>query len=128
MEQITEQADWEPLIVEDALRSLPLQTAPPALYPAVMRQIRARAARPSFQVSWLDLTLSLFAACMAGLIWLVLRSLPPEMRLELAWLGHWLAFLNAWWALAAGLLIVAVLGGLFALAQSMPRQPRLVRR
>src|SRR6266851_2369296 len=67
--------------VDEALRSFPLQPAPPGLAPAVLAELRsperARAARPVFRLSWMDFALSGFAALMLALVLLMSGWLTP---------------------------------------------------
>ncbi len=80
--------------VDDALRSLALAPAPPGLTAAVMAQIQALpdspspqpvliAERPRFRLTWLDAALSLFAAGMIALVWLLSATLPPILFAQL---------------------------------------------
>jgi hypothetical protein len=106
--------------VDSALRSFPLQPAPPGLAPAVLAVLRsperAAVARPVFRVSWIDFALSGFAAMMLALVlslsgWLTpaaaarLQAMAAEPLLQsdvLVW-GFALAGLVA----MAGLMLVA---------------------
>ena len=76
-----EPRDERAAAVEDALRSFPVRPAPPELAPGIMAALRlpvhARAARPVFQLSWIDFALSGFAALMLALILLLSGWLTP---------------------------------------------------
>ena len=67
---------YEDIIIVDAMRTYPLEAAPPGLLPAVMRAVEAnpRAVyKPEpFRLSWFDYAISLFAAGMISLIFAVL--------------------------------------------------------
>src|SRR3981081_4359937 len=67
--------------VDQALRSFPLQPAPPGLSIAVMAALRApdraAVARPVFRLSWIDFALSGFAALMLALVLLLSGWLTP---------------------------------------------------
>ncbi len=80
--------------VDDALRSMALEPAPPGLSAAVMAQIQALsdssspqpvliAERPRFRLTWLDAALSVFAAGMIALVWLLSATLPPILFAQL---------------------------------------------
>jgi hypothetical protein len=112
--------------VDDALRSFPLQPAPPSLAPGVMAALRlpeqARAARPVFRLSWIDFALSGFAALMLALVLLLSGWLTPTAaRLQALAAGPVFQSDRLVWVLAlaglvvtSGLLLVAglVLGRL----------------
>jgi hypothetical protein len=79
-------------IVEDALRSLPQASVPPRFTVNLMRRV-GQASQPRFRLAWMDLALSLFAACMLGLAGLTLAALPPLFDVYLRqevyyWLQH----------------------------------------
>ena len=105
--------------VDDALRSFPLQPAPPRLASAVLAQLRspeyARAARPVFRLSWMDFALSGFAALMLALVLLLSGWLTPAAdRMQAMAAGPLLQGDGLVWALAlAGL---TVTGGLLLAA------------
>lgn len=77
-------------VIEDALRTAPLEEAPASLAPRVMASLRIAEGLPRFRLNWLDYALSLFTAGMALLVVLLGRSLPSEivlyLRLEML---HW---------------------------------------
>lgn len=119
--------------IEAALRSAPLAPPPPLLYAAVMRRVRLSPPLPRFQVSWLDLALSLFLAAVPGLIWIGWRSLPPlwfeALRLQTLYQLQRLWYLEfssmIWVGVGLGLLILSlasVLGGWMIMKMSFPER------
>jgi hypothetical protein len=66
-------------VVEDALRTDPLKPAPPDLLPKVMAQVRTQSHVPRFRLGWIDWAVTLFVACMSGLVFVVVNSVPPEV-------------------------------------------------
>jgi hypothetical protein len=112
-------------VIEDALRSAPLEAPPPLLYAAVMQRVRLApqpAPPPRFRIAWLDLALSAFFASMLLAAWFALRLIPPVwisyLRNQALWslqkaiyldtgLLVWLAVGMALAAIAAGVAIVA---------------------
>ena len=66
-------------IVDEALRTFPIQPAPAGIMFSVMRHIEISDPIPKFHPHWLDYALSLFLASMVGLVLLLARSslLPP---------------------------------------------------
>lgn len=108
-------------IVEDALRSLPLEPAPPGLKANVMENIHDLPVRLRFRLHFIDYALALFAALMAGGVLLMSRWLPPQfelyLRLEaLYWMQSIayepfvpLLYLVSSAVLVAGLSVVAVI-------------------
>ena len=66
-------------IVDDALRTYPMQPAPIGIMHAVMRRVEVSAPLPKFRLHWIDFILSSFLAGMIGLVYLIMRSslLPP---------------------------------------------------
>jgi hypothetical protein len=69
--------------VDEALRHM--QAAPPGFSAAVLARIQAQTAPalPRFRITWLDAALSLFAAAMIGLAWLLTATLPPVLTAQL---------------------------------------------
>lgn len=71
--------------VDDALRHM--QDTPPGFTAAVLARIQPQPAPapvlPRFRLTWLDLALSLFAAGMIGLAWLLTATLPPVLTAQL---------------------------------------------
>jgi hypothetical protein len=96
--------------VDEALRTQPLQPAPPALGGLVMAQLsgpgRAAAARPVFRLGWIDYALPAFAGLMAALALVLVRRVTPEFAARLG------AQLAGPAALANGLVWLLALGGL----------------
>ena len=93
-------------VLDDALRTYPVQSAPESLMPAVMARLSERAPAPIparypaalFRPTWLDYALSLFAA---GMVTLALAlspavPVPPDWRarlhMALLYLWHRLRF------------------------------------
>jgi len=117
--------------VDDALRSFPLQPAPPGLAAAVLAELRspeqARAVRPVFRLSWMDFALSGFAALMLALVLLLSGWLTPAAdRLQAMATGPLFQGDGLVWALA--LASVVVTGGLLLAAGLMFRQRGPLRR
>src|SRR5438045_4123140 len=117
--------------VDDALRSFPLQPAPPGLAPAVLAELRspgyAPAARPVFRLSWMDFALSGFAALMLALVLLLSGWLTPAAdRLQAMTAGPLVEGAGLVWALALGGLVATC--GLLLLAGFVFRQPGPLRR
>lgn len=126
MDELTNQADLDHLM-EDALRKLPLEEAPPALMQNVMANLPPRpqvqaspqpVELPPFRVKWIDIVLSLFFAGMAGLVLIVAWSIPPELKLNLTWELYRLRIHDFQWVVLAGigmvimaLIFTAVLAG-----------------
>jgi hypothetical protein len=112
--------------VDDALRSFPLQPAPPGLATAVLAELRsperAAAARPVFRLSWMDFALSGFVAQMLGLVLLLSGWLTPTAgRLQALAAGPLLQSDGLVWALAlAGLVLTS---GLLLVAGLVFRRP-----
>ena len=117
--------------VDDALRSFPLQPAPPGLAPGVMAALRlpeqARASRPVFRLSWIDFALSGFAALMLALVLLLSGWLTPaSARLQVMAAGPRVQSDMLAWALAVAGLIVTV--GLLLVAGWVFGRPGPLRR
>lgn len=66
-------------VVDEALRSYPLSPVPAHFLPLVMARIQALGPKPKFRLNWLDYTVSLFIAGMAGLVILLGWSMPPQV-------------------------------------------------
>lgn len=114
-------------MMEETLRKLPLEEAPPALMQNVMANLTPRPQMqaspqpvdlPPFRLKWMDVVLSLFFAGMAGLVLLVAWSVPPELELNLTWELYRLRLYDLHWVMLAGigmcimaLLFAAVLVG-----------------
>jgi hypothetical protein len=66
-------------VVDEALRTYPLQPAPLGIMHAVMRRVEVSAPLPRFRLHWLDVALSFFLPGMVGLIYAIMRLslLPP---------------------------------------------------
>jgi hypothetical protein len=88
--------------VDDALRTFPVASAPPRLYPAIMARVRA-SAPPRFRPSWIDYAASLVLALAIGLPWLLWQGPSAESIAA----PPWPAVLPA----APPLLAVALVGG-----------------
>ena len=58
-------------VIEDALETYPLEAPPAGLHTAVMNRVRADVVVPRFRLRWLDYALSLLAAMMAGLLYML---------------------------------------------------------
>jgi len=117
--------------VDDALRSFPLQPAPPGLAAAVLAELRsperARTVWPVFRLSWMDFALSGFAALMLALVLLLSGWLTPAAdRLQAMATGPLFQGDGLVWALA--LASVVVTGGLLLAAGLMFRQRGPLRR
>lgn len=89
MDELSE-LERQPGVIEDALRTYPMQPAPATLLPAVMRRIQARqpaalrsspGLAPRFRPTWVDAAVSLFAASMGVLAW----GLWPALPLPIDW-------------------------------------------
>lgn len=113
-------------VVDDALRSFPLQPAPAGLAPALMAELRAAdgamPARPVFRLSWMDFALSGFVPLMLALVMLLSGWVSPETAARLqAMVAAPLAQTDAllWVLAAAGLLLTA---GLLLVAGLVFRQ------
>ena len=110
--------------VDDALRSFPLQPAPPGLAPAVLAVLPAPMARPVFHLSWMDFALSGLVALRLALVLLLSGWLTPMAgRLETLVAGPLFQTDALVWGLAmaglvvtAGLLLIA--GFVFRRAQA----------
>jgi hypothetical protein len=80
-------------VVDDALRTYPLEPAPTSIFPTVMKRIEIQKSMPRFKLSWLDYALGSFFSMMIGLVLLLWQfaSLPP----------HWFSRLQnefvLWW-------------------------------
>jgi len=61
-------------IVDEALRTFPIQPAPAGIMFSVMRHIEISDPIPKLHPHWLDYALSLFLASMVGLVLLLTRS------------------------------------------------------
>ena len=112
--------------VDDALRSFPLQPAPPGLAAAVLAELRspehAAAARPVFRLSWMDFALSGFMALMLALVLLLSGWLTPAAgRLQAMAAGPLFQGNGLVWALALGGLVVTC--GLLLVAGLVFRRP-----
>jgi len=83
MSQLIEPDPTAEAMIEDALRTYPLAPAPAHLFPAIMARVHALSARPRFHLTWLDYAISLFAAGMAGLIFLLWWSIPSRLMLNI---------------------------------------------
>jgi hypothetical protein len=117
--------------VDEALRSFPLQPAPPGLAPAVMSALRlpehAALARPVFRLSWIDFALSGFTALMLALVlglsgWMT----PTAARLQALADAPLFQADGLVWGLALTGLVVT--GGLLVVAGLVFRQPGALRR
>lgn len=100
--------------VDEALRTCPRSPAPPGFSRAVAARIRALTPAPRFRLGWIDYAVSLFAAGMAGLAFLMWQSIPPL----------WLARVQLESSLlladpAPALLVPAVAGGLLLAAAAL---------
>ncbi len=120
--------------IDQALRTAPLEPAPPGLYRAVMGQIQAqnlasRARRPlhagpvsykqvGFRITWLDLALSLFGAGMLALTGILWSWLPAPvadyLRMQALYEGQQLIYLDRPVLIWCGLALAALLAGIFA--------------
>jgi hypothetical protein len=80
--------------IDDALRTHPLDPAPPTLAPGVLARLRALPAsvRPRFRLSPFDYAISLFTTGMAGVGFLLWQSMPPQVMAQIQ--VHWLLFLQ----------------------------------
>jgi hypothetical protein len=117
--------------VDDALRSFPLQPAPPSLASAVLAELRsperAAAARPVFRLSWMDFALSGFVALMLALVLLVSGWLTPTAdRMQAIVAGPLFQGNGLVWALALAGLVVT--GGLLLVAGLVFQRPGPLRR
>lgn len=98
--------------VDDALRTRPRSPAPPGFSRAVAARIRTLTPAPRFRLAWIDYAISLFAAGMAGLVFLMWQSIPPlwlaraQVQSSLLLSGADPAFLVP--AVASGLLLAAM--------------------
>jgi hypothetical protein len=118
--------------INDALRSFPLRPAPPGLAPAVMALLRAperaAAARPVFQLSWIDFALSGFAALMLALVLSLSGWVPPAAaaRMQAMVAAPLLQSDVLVWVFALAGLVAAA--GLTLVAGLVFRRPRGLRR
>jgi|SRR5579859_1806264 len=117
--------------VDDALRSFPLQPAPPGLASGVLAELRspgrAAAARPVFRLSWMDFALSGFVALMLGLVLLLSGWLTPAAgRLQAMGAGPLFQGDGLVWAMALGSLLVT--SGLLLMAGLVFRRPGPLQR
>ena len=83
--------------VVDALRTYPVEPAPPTLAPGVYTRLRSLPAgiRPRFRLSWFDWVMGLFTTGMAGVGFVVWQTLPPQAvaQLQVIWM-IWLQHLS----------------------------------
>jgi hypothetical protein len=109
-------------IVEDALQTYPLATAPATLLPAVMARIQAMKAIPPFRLDWFDYAISLFVAGMAWAIFLVWRYTPWPQLIQLPTAPQWQIFgpINLWIILLGGLVLLG--GGILTAATIFDRE------
>jgi hypothetical protein len=70
--------------VDDALRTFPIASPPPRLFPAIMARVRA-SEPPRFRPSWIDYAASLVLALAIGLPWLLWRWLSTELIAAPPW-------------------------------------------
>ena len=118
--------------INDALRSFPLRPAPPGLAPAVMAVLRtperSAAARPVFQLSWIDFALSGFAALMLALVLSLSGWVPPvaAARMQAMVAAPLLQSDVLVWVFALAGLVAAA--GLTLVAGLVFRRPRGLRR
>jgi hypothetical protein len=118
--------------INDALRSFPLRPAPPGLAPAVMALLRAperaAAARPVFQLSWIDFALSGFTALMLALVLSLSGWVPPAAaaRMQAMVAAPLLQSDVLVWVFALAGLVAAA--GLTLVAGLVFRRPRGLRR
>ncbi len=73
-------------IIDEALRSYPLEPAPASIYQKVMKQVGVQRSIPKFKLSWLDYALSGFVAMMAGLVLFLWQTsaISPHWSVKLA--------------------------------------------
>lgn len=111
-------------IIDEALRTYPLATTPPALLPTVMARIQRLEARPRFRLAWIDYAISLFVAGMIALLVFLWLYLAPQLGLQpqhgITSLLRQPDLLLIWFSLAAGvvLTIIAILTTLMIFAWS----------
>ncbi|HKZ69710.1 MAG TPA: hypothetical protein VI547_08890 [Anaerolineales bacterium] len=84
----------ETVVINDALRTHPLDPAPPTLATGVMARLRALPAniRPRFRLSPFDYAISLFTTGMAGVSFVLWQSMPPQVMAQMH--IEWLLFLQ----------------------------------
>lgn len=100
--------------VDEALRTYPLNSAPPTLAPRVMARIRALTPAPRFRLAWIDYAISLFVTGMGALIFILWQAIPPleavRARMQVSFvLMH----------IPTGLLWPALLGGVIAMGAAL---------
>lgn len=79
-DELSEREQRAYAIIDEALRTYPMQPAPADLMGTVMARLEVRRPARRFRLAWIDYAVSLFAAGMAGLAWLLwpLLPLPPD--------------------------------------------------
>ena len=124
MSILTERERQDLAAVEEALRTYPLAAPPRSLTPAVIARLRTVARVPRFRLEWIDLAISLFGAIMTGLVFLLWRSITPEIaaRLQIQFLVLQQQFsLLAFAPLLLGSVTMALLASLAASLYVLPR-------
>lgn len=90
------------LLIEDALRTLPLAPLPRDVTGGVLAQIKTVPAPQSFRLTWSDLILGVMLTLSLAAIWFSLQNLPPlvvaQIRKESILVYQYL-LLNARWLL-----------------------------
>lgn len=107
-------------VVDEALRTYPLQPAPLGIMHAVMRRVEVSTQLPKFRLHWLDFVLSFFLPGMVGLIYAIMRSslLPPTFvpLLQNRLVVFWQQLSIALWPLDPAIFFsILVTGGLLSL-------------
>ena len=64
--------------LEDALQTYPIVSAPANFSKSVMKNVRASAPKPQFQLSWIDYALTFFSTGMVGLILFLWQLIPMQ--------------------------------------------------
>ena len=118
-------------IIVDALRTYPLEPAPPELLEGIMREVqdhpRSVLNTEPFRLSWFDFAISLFVATMVSMV-LAIVVYSPQMSVRFTSLL--LQILNIWRTLRFGtflypwgwLIILTLVAGLLALAAGVMRR------
>ena len=92
------------LLIEDALRTLPLASLPREVTTEVLRRIQTVPAPRVFRLAWSDLLLGIIVAVSVIAIWFSLQNLPPvvvaQIRKESILFYQYL-LVNARWLMPA---------------------------
>ncbi len=105
-------------VVDDALRTYPLDPPPPTLVPGVMARVHALTPKPRFQLTWFDYAMALFGMVMLGLGLALWQAIPMQAiadavnQIDLTFPQF---DVDVWIVLLTGETIIAALAIVFAL-------------